>query len=70
MNKRFLAQRKGVTDVLSQCDSVALTVDIWSDRKMRSFLGVTVHFIEQGEMSSAALACTRFNGEGKLCMLY
>ena len=32
---------------LSACEDVALTTDIlWSDRKMRSFLGVAVHIIE------------------------
>lgn len=32
---------------LSSTDHVSVTVDIWSDRKMRGFLGVTVHCIEK-----------------------
>ncbi|XP_043987015.1 uncharacterized protein LOC122839489 [Gambusia affinis] len=33
---------------LSQTDHVSVTVDIWSDRKMRGFLGITVHWIQKG----------------------
>jgi hypothetical protein len=25
---------------------VCVTVDLWTDRKMRSFMGITVHFME------------------------
>ena len=29
------------------CDNVTTTTDIWSDRKMRAYLGVTAHFVEE-----------------------
>uniref|UniRef100_A0A3Q3AAB9 HAT C-terminal dimerisation domain-containing protein n=1 Tax=Kryptolebias marmoratus TaxID=37003 RepID=A0A3Q3AAB9_KRYMA len=51
---------------LSQTDHVSVTVDIWSDRKMRGFLGITVHWIqkeiERLEVKSKLLAFERFKG--------
>jgi len=35
--------------VLSNAQIVSVTVDICSDRKMRGFRGVTVHFIESAD---------------------
>ena len=34
---------------LAGLETVSVTVDIWSDRKMRGYLGVTVHFLEVTE---------------------
>lgn len=52
--------------VLSNAQNVSVTVDIWSDRKMRGFLGVTVLFIEAADekmkLNSNLLACNRFKG--------
>ena len=51
---------------LSNTDHISVTVDIWSDRKMRGFLGVTGHYMEkEGEtlqLKSSLLACDRFKG--------
>uniref|UniRef100_A0A8C7ME78 HAT C-terminal dimerisation domain-containing protein n=1 Tax=Oncorhynchus kisutch TaxID=8019 RepID=A0A8C7ME78_ONCKI len=51
---------------LSKTDHVSVTVDIWSDRKMRGFLGVTVHCMEKDgeriQLKSNLLACDRFKG--------
>uniref|UniRef100_A0A4W6C0P2 HAT C-terminal dimerisation domain-containing protein n=1 Tax=Lates calcarifer TaxID=8187 RepID=A0A4W6C0P2_LATCA len=50
----------------SNTDHVSVTVDIWSDRKMRGFLGVTVHWIEKEaeriQLKSNLLACEHFQG--------
>ncbi|CAB4041714.1 zinc finger BED domain-containing 4-like [Paramuricea clavata] len=54
--------------MLKDKDSVSLTTDIWSDRVMRSFLGVTAHTnildITTGaeELRSFLLSCKRFSG--------
>ncbi|KAL3048825.1 hypothetical protein OYC64_008329 [Pagothenia borchgrevinki] len=51
---------------MSNINHVSVTVDIWSDRKMRGFLGVTAHYLEQDEerieLKSNLLACDRFKG--------
>ncbi|XP_034071694.1 uncharacterized protein LOC117545812 [Gymnodraco acuticeps] len=51
---------------MSNINHVSVTVDIWSDRKMRGFLGVTAHYLEKDEerieLKSNLLACDRFKG--------
>lgn len=37
--------------------NVCLTIDEWKDMQLRSFLGVTVHFIENFEIKSMSIAC-------------
>ena len=36
--------KKKILNMLSQQKSISLTVDIWSDRTMRNYLGITAHF--------------------------
>ena len=36
--------KKKILNMLSQQKSVSLTVDIWSDRTMHGYLGITAHF--------------------------
>ncbi|CAL9706637.1 unnamed protein product [Knipowitschia caucasica] len=40
-------RRSRLKTQLSNTEHVSVTVDIWSDRKMRGFLGITVHWIEK-----------------------
>lgn len=51
---------------LAKADNVSVTVDIWSDRRMRGFLGVTAHWLSTEDLSlqlkSQLLACNRFKG--------
>ena len=48
---------------LSTVKNVSITMDIWSDRTMRGFMGVTCHFYKSGTgMLSRLLSCERFNG--------
>ena len=48
------------------CQTVSLTVDIWSDREMRSFLGVTAHVVVQEKevhlLKFFTLTCEQFVG--------
>ncbi|KAL7379703.1 hypothetical protein ABVT39_004336 [Epinephelus coioides] len=51
--------------LLAGADHVSVTVDIWSDRRMRGFLGVTGHVLATSEgvqLKSYLLACNRFKG--------
>ena len=59
---RYNQQFQSLKYFLHALDHVSLTLDIWSDRKMRSYLGVTVHFLEDGQLESALLSCDRFKG--------
>uniref|UniRef100_A0A669D263 HAT C-terminal dimerisation domain-containing protein n=1 Tax=Oreochromis niloticus TaxID=8128 RepID=A0A669D263_ORENI len=51
---------------LSETDHVSVTVDIWLDRRMRGFLGITVHWIqketERMQLKSKLLAFDSFKG--------
>lgn len=59
-------RRSKLKTQLSNTDYVSVTVDIWSDRKMRGFLGVTVHCMERDaervQLKTNLLACNRFKG--------
>ena len=41
---------------------VSLTTDIWSNRTMKGYFGVTAHYISNWEMKSHMIACKRFIG--------
>lgn len=55
--------KKNLKQELDNVEFVCSTADIWSSSK-RSYLGVTVHWIESEtfERKSAAIACRRFKG--------
>ncbi|RXN14058.1 zinc finger BED domain-containing 4-like protein [Labeo rohita] len=58
-----IVEKKSFRHFLSVLD---ITVDIWSDRKNRGFLGVTVHWVEKDaervQLKTNLLACNRFKG--------
>ena len=60
--KRFTDLFTKVVTLLKSAEQVCLTLDIWSNRQMRSYLGVTVHFMTEFRLMSATLACRRFSG--------
>ena len=43
-------------------DFVSLTLDLWSDRRMRSFIGVTIHLIDENLFKSHLLAFKHLSG--------
>ena len=43
-------------------DVVYLTVDLWSSRDMRSFIGITGHFVNDFVLQTVMVACKRFHG--------
>ncbi|XP_060753962.1 uncharacterized protein LOC132864530 [Neoarius graeffei] len=61
-----LEKQTKLKNSLANAENLSVTVDIWSDRKMRGFLGVTAHWLDIGEgglvLKSALLACNRFSG--------
>ncbi|KAE8281748.1 hypothetical protein D5F01_LYC19131 [Larimichthys crocea] len=62
----MLEKQTKLKDCLANAENLSVTVDIWSDRKMRGFLGITAHWLGNGEgglvLKSALLACNRFSG--------
>ena len=48
------------TNILTS--KVRLMMDIWTNRQMRSFLGVTGHFVKDFRLQSFMLSCRRFRG--------
>ena len=57
-----------VLELLKEVPCVSVTADIWTDRNMHSFLGVTVHFFatnpktNQFGLQSVLLTCQHFLG--------
>jgi hypothetical protein len=56
-----------LSEQLENVSYVSITVDIWTDRRMRAYFGCTVHFIDHNKMtepilSSSLLCCERFMG--------
>ncbi len=47
---------------LQKTSAVYLTMDLWSSRDMRSFMGITGHFIIDYTLESVMLGCTGFFG--------
>ena len=47
---------------MQQAQDLCLTVDLWSSRDMRSFLGITGHFILDYTLQSIMITCCRFKG--------
>lgn len=60
-NKAKTIQQR-LIDNLKKVDNICLTIDIWTNRAMKGFLGITAHFILDWKMCSAMLACKRFKG--------
>ena len=57
---------KAITDkvklALSCVEYCSVTVDMWSDRNIKSYMGVTAHYILAGELKSSLLCVLHFEG--------
>lgn len=70
-------QKEWIKCQLAEASSVAVTTDIWSDCKMRSFLGVTAHTVTEVNhvlsLQSYLLTCERVHGKHtgeKIAMMF
>lgn len=65
ITKEKLKLAKQLQENLEETQSVSITMDLWSDRKMRGFIGLTVHHIDEkkAEFKSNILGIQRFHGE-------
>ncbi|CAG2205851.1 unnamed protein product [Mytilus edulis] len=44
------SRKHNLVNTLKRAESVCLTIDLWSSRQMRGFLGITGHFNDDGQM--------------------
>lgn len=58
--KKYREIRAKVVNHLQNTPSINLTMDLWTNRQMRSFVGITGHFISHNwQMESVMLCCDR-----------
>lgn len=62
VDKEVGLRQESLKTRLASISSLAITMDIWSDAKMRGYLGVTAHYVHEHEISSTCLAVSRFHG--------
>lgn len=61
LDKAYAAMEKELKNKLDAQDYVSATADIWSSNN-KSFLGVTVHWIDEGRLQSMYLVVMRGKG--------
>ena len=59
---KALEMQKSLISQLSDCTEISMTIDIWTNRQMRSYIGITAHFIREWKLQNAMLVCKRFTG--------
>lgn len=58
------SKRQALKIKLESADTMSLTLDLWSDRRMRSFLGVTIHLLSSDmSINSYLLDISYFTGK-------
>ncbi|CAB4061236.1 TRRAP [Lepeophtheirus salmonis] len=63
LKNKYEKIKNGVMIKLRDTDSLCLTIDIWSNRQIQSFLGLTAHYISsQWTFESVMLRCKRVIG--------
>lgn len=65
IDKRYTSSKKELIASFCALSDISVTVDIWTDRKMRAFLGVTAHYLSPNDhqLKSALLCCERMSGK-------
>ena len=60
LKRKYDSVKNKILKQLEGIESINLTLDLWSNRQMKSFLGVTGHFIlKDWKMEAMMLACNR-----------
>lgn len=54
--------REKLMKAFDKVSRLSLAIDIWSNRQLRSYIGITVHFIINWKLHTALLTCKRFTG--------
>lgn len=63
LKRKYDSVKNKILKQLEGIESINLTLDLWSNRQMKSFLGVTGHFISKDwKMESMMLVCNHIRG--------
>ena len=63
LKKKYSTVKNKVLEKLSKTETINLTIDLWSNCQMKSYLGITGHYIsEQWILESVMLGCNRVIG--------
>ena len=62
ISDKFQSVHNDVRSRLQHTDSVCIAFDLWTNRQMRSNMGITCYFIENYSLKPALLAYKRFLG--------
>ena len=62
INSQFTSIEAKVKAALSVVEFCSVTIDMWSDRNIESYMGLTTHFVHNGELQSALLCVLHFEG--------
>ena len=61
---------ENIAKKVEHVSSIALTSDLWSNRRMKSNIGITGNFIFDCLINSIIVACHRFSGRHSTCNIY
>ncbi len=63
LSKKYSVLKKQIIKRLEAVKHVHLIINIWSSRQMRSFLGITGHYItDEWKLESVMVSCNRMAG--------
>lgn len=60
--QRSNSVKEHLANLMAKASHISLTIDLWSNRSMRSFFGMTGHFIVDFDLQTVMLSCQRFKG--------
>lgn len=61
--KKFDQLKQDITNSFKKVTVINLTIDLWSNRQMHSFLGITAHYItDTWKLEHVVLGCNRVHG--------
>jgi hypothetical protein len=59
-----------IKETLHAVTNVSITMDLWTNRQMRAFSGITAHYITDWKLHSVVLGCIRFKGRHTAYKIY
>ena len=62
LGQRYTKLFTNVKNSLQNVTGLSITMDLWTNRQMRSFTGITGHYILDSQLKSVLLCCKRFKG--------